>query len=80
MKEEVSRKYIDNGSFMEFISEMATKITEVNFGADTWVEHDTGMSFSEEAQDYYNEKYDDYEMMANNIMGIYSINDLKLQR
>ena len=78
MKEEVSRKYIDNGSFMEFISEMATKITEVNFGADTWVEDDTGMSFSEEAQDYYNEKYDDYEMMANNIMGIYSINDLKL--
>ena len=69
---------------MEFIDEMATQITEMNFGADTYVEvkiyegsYET--RFSGEAQDYYNEVYDEYESMANNIMGVYSDNELTQQ-
>ena len=78
----ISKRYIDNSRFMEFISEMATQITEMNFGADTTKEIKDGLSdgyvtiFTDEAQDYYNEMYDEYEMMANNIMGVYSDNEL----
>tara|TARA_R110000803_G_scaffold133018_2_gene200204 strand:- start:2 stop:259 length:258 start_codon:yes stop_codon:yes gene_type:complete len=81
MKEK-EKKYIDNSRFMEFIDEIATQITEMNFGADTTKEIKDGLSdgyvtiFTDEAQEYYNEMYDEYEMMANNIMGVYSDNEL----
>jgi len=67
---------------MEFIDELATQITEMNFGADTTREIKDGLSdgyatiFTDEAQEYYNEMYDEYEMMANNIMGVYNDNEL----
>lgn len=80
--EKIQKIYIDNSNFMEFIDEMATQITEMNFGADTYTEekifegrYETVMT--EEAQEYYNEMYDEYEMMVNNIMGVYSDNELK---
>ena len=80
--EKIQKIYIDNSNFMEFIDEMATQITEMNFGADTYTEEkifegrdETVMT--EEAQEYYNEMYDEYEMMVNNIMGVYSDNELK---
>jgi hypothetical protein len=84
----INKTYIDNSRFMEFIDELATQITEMNFGADTWewVEPDETsferdlkertQVFSSEAQEYYNEMYGEYEMMANNIMGVYSDNEL----
>tara|TARA_R110002153_G_scaffold26266_4_gene82564 strand:- start:472 stop:690 length:219 start_codon:yes stop_codon:yes gene_type:complete len=70
---------------MEFIDVMATQITEMNFGADTYKEtimlegtnkQYTQMMFSEEANDFYMETYDEYESIANNIMGVYSDNEL----
>ena len=76
--------HINNSRFMEFIDEMATQITEMNFGADTYAEssevgQENVMMFTEEAQDYYNDKYDEYESMANNIAGVYSSNELAPQ-
>jgi len=76
--------HINNSRFMEFIDEMATQITEMNFGADTYAEssevgQENVMMFTEEAQDYYNDKYDEYEAMANNIAGVYSSNELTQQ-
>lgn len=78
----IQKKYIDNSRFMEFLDEIATQITEMNFGADTYTEkkifegrYETVMT--EESQDYYNEIYDEYEMMVNKIMGVYSDNELK---
>jgi len=76
------KTYIDNSRFMEFIDEMATQITEMNYGQDSWIDVkegvavDNGMRFSDEAQEYYNEMYSEYEVMANNIMGVYSDNEL----
>ena len=32
----INKIYIDNSRFMEFIDEMATQITEMNFCNDTW--------------------------------------------
>lgn len=69
--------YIDNSRFMELVSELATQITEMNYGAETYgqsseVGQEHVMMFQEEAQDYFNEMYDEYEMMFNNIANIYS--------
>ena len=71
--------YIDNSIFMEFIDEMATQITEMNFGQETYEKGSRlyEIRFTNEAQEYYNEMYDEYEMMANRIMGVYSDNELK---
>ena len=74
--------YIDNSRFMEFIDEMATQITEMNYGQDSWIDVkegvavDNGMRFSDEAQEYYNEMYSEYETMANNMMGVYKHHDM----
>ena len=80
--EKIQKIYIDNSNFMEFIDEMATQITEMNFGADTYTEKKIfegryEMVMTEESQDYYNEMYDEYEMMVNKILGVYSDNELK---
>ncbi len=55
---------------MEFIDELATQITEMNFGADTWKEEEEHkvMVFTDEAQDYYNEMYDEYENLYINLI------------
>jgi len=74
--------YIEDSDFMEFIDEMATQITEMNFGAETYEERITEVEgiyethFTNEAQDYYNEMYDEYETMANNMMGVYKRHDM----
>jgi hypothetical protein len=68
--------YIENSRFMELIDALATQITEAEFKEQTnkldlsgdWV-------FQEEAQDFYNEKYDEYEGLFNNIANIYSDNE-----
>ena len=65
--------YIDNSIFMELVSEFAAQITEKAFGEETWTE---GYKFTDEAQDHFNEKYDEYEEMFNNIANIYSDNKL----
>jgi|TARA_R110002110_G_scaffold34972_1_gene118465 hypothetical protein len=61
---------IDNSRYMECVDELATQITEMNFGADTYAEssevgQENVMMFTEEAQDYYNEKYDEYDSLIN---------------
>ena len=60
--------YLDNHIFMELIGELATNITEMNFGAETY----NGVEgFTDEAQEYYNETYDQYETLFNNFAKIY---------
>ena len=82
MKNKIYKIYIDNSEFMELVSELATQITEKEFGEDTYEERliyiDSNdkshyeTHFTNEAQDYYNEKYDEYEGLFNNIANIYS--------
>ena len=64
--------YLDNSIFMELIGELATNITEMNFGAETYGELPSGtIIFGDEAQEYYNETYDQYETLFNNFAKIY---------
>jgi len=71
----MAKIYLDNSKFMEFVDTISTDYTTLNYGADTWVETEDSLEFSEEAQEYYNEIYDEVESMLNNILDIYSINE-----
>jgi len=64
--------YIDNSEFMELVSELATQLTEGRFGEQSYIASKEVMQFTEEAQDHFNETYDEYEGLFNNIANIYS--------
>ena len=60
--------YLDNSIFMELIDSLATNITEMNYGQETY----NGVEgFTDEAQEYYLEIYDQYETLFNNLAKIY---------
>lgn len=73
----MAKIYIDNAKVMEFVDTIATDYTTLNYGADTWVETKDSLEFSEEAQEYYAEVYDEVESMLNNILDIHSNNDFE---
>jgi len=52
----MSKHRIPNDKWMEFISEIATQLTELNFHEETfWFDAEQNQTtFTEEAQDYYN--------------------------
>ena len=54
-----------NDKEMEFIDEIATQLTENTFGEDTFENYrgEGVMHFKEEAQDFYNERYDEIESL-----------------
>jgi len=71
--------YIDNSRFMEAVSTIADQIVEAQFGVefDKEADGEGGTRYTEEAQDVFNEKYDEIESMFNTTLGIYSNNDLE---
>ena len=78
----MSKIYIENSTFMEYIDELATQITEREFKENTYKElksdldNDIRMIFTDEAQDFYNDMYDEYETLTNNMLGVYSDTEL----
>jgi len=65
----------ENSRLMELVDSLATDITEMNFGQETFelakdgtIASESDFVFTEEAQDYYNEKYDEYETLINNYL------------
>jgi len=76
IKKERTKIYMDRSTFMEIVDEFATQITEMNYGADTYGEssevgQEGVVMFTEEAQDYYNEMYGEYEDLLNKLGNIY---------
>jgi len=84
----MEKTYINNSRYMEFIDEIATQITEIIFLNDTFVAVDIEYSpeknakeyykFTEEAQEFYNERYDELETLMNRTLGVYSDNEMSL--
>ena len=77
----VSKIYIENSRFMEFIDELATRITEEKFGEGMHIEledEDGVLRFTEDAQDFYDEVFDEYETLTNNLLGVYSNTELDI--
>jgi regulation of enolase protein 1 (concanavalin A-like superfamily) len=80
----MSKIYIENSTFMEYIDEIATRITEERFGEETWISEDWDSEnedhcvnrFTDKAQDFYNETYDEFETLANNLLGVYNNSEL----
>jgi len=66
---------------MEFIDELATRITEEKFGEGMHIEledEDGVLRFTEDAQDFYDEVFDEYETLTNNLLGVYSNTELDI--
>ena len=61
---------VSDSNFLECVDELATQITETKFGENTYV--DLMMMFTEEAQDYYNERFDEYEALLNNTLNVWN--------
>lgn len=62
-----------NDREMEFIDEIATQLTEEKFKEDTYdvdelEKLNEGYRFKEEAQDFYNERYDEIENLYINLI------------
>jgi hypothetical protein len=79
----MSKIYIENSTFMEYIDEIATRMTELEFKENTYKEYkdiDHGeeevIRFTDQAQDFYNDTYDEYETLTNNMLGVYSNTEL----
>jgi hypothetical protein len=72
----MSKHRVPNDKWIEFISEIATQLTELNFHEDTFETIQDGLSdgtcivFKEEAQDFYNERYDEVETLLENTLDI----------
>lgn len=71
---ELEKITMNRSDFMELITELATNITQMNYGAETYAEtvvcQETDnerfeLMFKEEAQDYFNIIYDEYEDLFN---------------
>tara|TARA_Y100001973_G_C4955872_1_gene212542 strand:- start:104 stop:367 length:264 start_codon:yes stop_codon:yes gene_type:complete len=83
----MAKIYIDNAKYMEFIDDIATQMTEIAYHGNATIEIKSKTSeikelngscvvFKDEAQDYYNEKYDEVETMLNKTLNINSNNEL----
>jgi hypothetical protein len=69
----MSKHRIPNEKWMEFVSEIATQLTELNFHEDTFEvigEKGIHLRFTEDAQDFFNERYDEVETLLENTLDI----------
>ena len=67
----MNKLLIENDTFIELVSDLATELVTLKFGDSAFIEEDGGTKFSEEAQDFFNEQYDLIEFRLNK-SGIYS--------
>jgi hypothetical protein len=71
----MEKTYIDNSKFMEFISEMADKLVKQKFGSEATVAvSETEVKYSDDAQDFFEDTYEEIEYIANGI-GLFSDNE-----
>jgi len=70
------KTFIDNSRFIETISDITAMVVEERFGG-ACVESDgeDGVRYTEEAQDFFNERYDEIENLINTTLGVYSDNE-----
>lgn len=71
--------FIENSRFIEGICEITAKIVTAQFGEGFDIEDDGsgGTKYTDEAQDFFNEQYDEVETLVNNVMQVFSSNELE---
>jgi len=82
LEEELKKKdakiLVSDDAFLSCVDELATQITEMNYGAEAYDRvdntHDGGthIVFTEEAQDYYNEMFSEYEELINATLNVWN--------
>ena len=73
------KNYVNNSNFIELVSELANQVTVAEFGeTESLIEENDEIRYTEEAQDFFNDKYDEVETLLNNTIGVYSENELEL--
>tara|TARA_R100000426_G_scaffold84942_1_gene64437 strand:+ start:381 stop:635 length:255 start_codon:yes stop_codon:yes gene_type:complete len=72
----MAKIHLDNSNYMEFIDEIATQMTEIEFKENMYIWEDDIKFLSEQAENFYNEKYDEIEILLNGILNIYSNNEI----
>ena len=63
---------VSDDAFLSCVDELATQITEMNYGAEAYDVDDSGDRFTEEAQDYYNEMFSEYEELINATLNVWN--------
>ena len=60
----------NDSNVIEFISEIATQLTELKFHEETfWFDAEQNqLTFTDEAQDFFNERYDEVETLFTNLI------------
>jgi len=76
---EKDRNYIDCARFIEVVGDLAKDVTEERFGEYTYEYNEESKlhMFTDEAQDFYNEKYDEIETTLNVSFNTYNNRHLK---
>ena len=72
----MAKIHLDNSNYIEFIDEIATQMTEIEFKENMYIWEDDIKFLSEQAENFYNEKYDEIEILLNGILNIYSNNEI----
>lgn len=71
-------KYIKNSRWLEVISDLAHQVVEAKHGDFTWQNHGKEQRYSDDAQDDFNEIYDNIESVFRVSLGIRS--DIELEQ
>lgn len=68
----MSKHRIPNDKWMEFISEIALQLTENTYGEDAFENYrgEGEIRLKEQAQDFFNERYDEVETLLENTLDI----------
>jgi len=77
----MAKIYIDNSKYMEFIDDIATKMTEIAYKhpyreLKNDLDNHIRFMFTDEAQDFYNDRYDEVETLLIRTLNIHSNNEL----
>ena len=73
LKKKDAKILVSDDAFLSCVDELATQITEMNYGAEAYdVDDSENLVFTEEAQDYYNEMFCEYEELINATLNVWN--------
>jgi glutaredoxin 2 len=76
----MDKVYIEDSKFSEVISKLADEIIYNQLGEEAYVNSVFGSEYTEEAQDYFNDKFDELEAMFNDKWNVHSSSMLEIEQ
>lgn len=72
----MTKKYfLEHSAISEFVCGIAQQFVDEKFGDDGYLDDEHGSSYTEEAQDYFNDTYEGIESDLNIILDVYAIDE-----